>query len=102
MPNSLAREICWLSAGRIPQERIPVKILCIASRRGPGSSDDDSWITLQSMGCQIGSPRINLQGLYTPSVWFRESNLCGPDLLCRYQANEFRTSIPGKAASHCC
>ena len=55
MPNSLAREIRWLSAGRIPQGRISVKTLYIASRIFPGSSDGDSWIELQLMGYQIGA-----------------------------------------------
>ena len=49
IPNSLAHDICWSSAGSIPQERILVKVWCIVFRREPGSSNDDFWITLQSM-----------------------------------------------------
>jgi len=49
MPNSLAREMCWLSTGRILQGRVAVRTFCITSRRGPGSSEDDSWIKLWSM-----------------------------------------------------
>jgi len=61
MPNLLMRETRWLSAGRIPQERISIKTLHIASRVLPGSSDDDSWIEMQLMGHQIGGSGINLQ-----------------------------------------
>ena len=61
IPGSLAREICWSSAGRIPQGRISVKTLHIASQILPGSSDDDSWIVLQLIGCQIGAAGINLR-----------------------------------------
>ena len=60
MPDSLAREICWLNAGRIPQGRISVKTLHIA-RILLGSSDGDSCIELQLMGYQIGVAGINLR-----------------------------------------
>ena len=100
MPNSLAREMCWSSAGRIPQGTIAVRIFCIAARSRLDSSEDDSWMKLWSMDCQIRLARIDLRELYTPTVWFHWSTLFLPHLGYTYQASEFWTSIGGKAANH--
>ena len=102
LPNSPAWEICSSSAGRIPQGIVAVRTFCITSRRGPGSSDDDSWIKLWSMDCQIGSARINLQESCTPIPWYHSSMFFLPNLGYIYQANEFWTSIGGEAASNGC